>query len=164
MTAHEIFQTLADERASSILNDVREMEPNSFKATLLTIAQHRRLRPVFVQKKPRPEQGAWLVKNLRMKSEDAIAEHILQIYLMKKHPDMLITFLDAAGIEHDGEGMIEDLPEELKADKVKAGADAIFGKFEQADASLYLHVFQMQVDGGWPEIAELLENDDRAKL
>jgi len=165
MKAYEIFQNLPLDRGMQILSDIRELEPNSFKATVLTLARDRKLRPVFIQKKPRDQQAAWCLKTLKLRTEDHVAEHILQVWLMKKHPDILVTFLDAVGIEHDGEGMIEgELPESIDQAMVKAGADAIFDKYDDADAALYLHVFQLQTEDGWPEIADLIANDKRAQI
>ena len=164
MNAHEILKTITDERGIEILNGIREIDPGAFKVVLLTLAEHRRLRPVFVQRKPRPDQAAWMLKNLRMRSEDKVAEHLLQVWLVKAQEEMIVRFLDAVGIDHDGEGMVEELPESLDTDKLKAATEMLFEKFDHDLVTLYLTVFQLQRDGGWPEITEILENDPRAKL
>ncbi len=164
MHAHEILKSLPDERAIEILDTFREIEPASFKAVLLTLAQNRRLRPVFIQRKPRTEQAAWILKHLRLRSEDNLGEHLLQVWLIKTQEEMIVRFLDAAGIDHDGEGMVEELPETIDADKLKAATDMLFEKFDHVLVTLYLTVFQLQRDGGWPEIADILDNDPRAKL
>lgn len=164
MHAHEILKTITDERGTEILNGIREIDPGAFKVVLLTLAEHRRLRPVFIQKKPRADQAAWMLKNLRLRSEDTLATHLLQIWLVKTQEEMIVRFLDAAGIDHDGEGMVEELPETLEADKVKAATDMLFEKFDKDLVTLYLTVFQLQREGGWPEITEILDNDPRAGL
>ena len=164
MNSHEILQTLSDERCITMINELREAEPSGFKAILLTLAEHRRLRPIFVQKKPRPEQAAWILKNLRLRSEETLAQHLLQIWLIKTREEMIVRFLDAAEIDHDGEGMVEDLPESLDPAKVKAAVEPLFEKFGDEVVAIYLHAFQLQREGGWPAIAEILENDPRARL
>lgn len=164
MHAHEILKTIADDLGTEIINGIREIDPGAFKAVLLTLAERRRLRPVFIQRKPRPEQAAWMLKHLRLRSEDNLAEHLLQVWLIKTQEEMIVRFLDAVEIDHDGEGMVEELPETLDADKVKAATDMLFEKFDNDLVTLYLTVFQLQRDGGWPEIADILDNDPRAKL
>jgi hypothetical protein len=164
MSAHEILKTLPDQRGLAILDSIRTIDPNAFKVVLLTLAERRRLRPVFVQKKPRSEQAAWILKNLRLRSEDHVAEHVLQLWLVKTQEEMIVRFLDVAEIDHDGEGMVDELPETLDTEKVKAAADLLFEKFDHPLVTLYLTVFQLQRPGGWPEIAAILEEDPRATL
>ena len=38
---------------------------------------------------------------------------------------MLITFLDEMGIEHDDEGTVDDLPDELDETKLKSAIDRL---------------------------------------
>ena len=62
-----------------------------------------------MQRKPAKAQIEWLVKNIKLKGSEEIAEHVIQLWLMKAHQNLLIQFLDGIGIEHDGEGAAEDL-------------------------------------------------------
>ena len=64
-------------------------------------------------------------------------------------------------IEHDGEGSINDLPEELDADKLKATVDGLLEDNDKDKVILYLIVFQNQTPDGWSTLAELLEKDER---
>lgn len=69
------------------------------------------------------------------------------------------------GIEHDGKGSVEaELPEELDGDKSKEAIDALLAKFDAKLVTAYLHVFNLQKDGGWDCITSALESDDRLKL
>ncbi len=65
------------------------------------------------------------------------------------------------GIEHDGEGSVDNLPETLDADKLKTTADLLLENNPEEIVKIYLHVFQLQKADGWPTLGELLENDDR---
>jgi hypothetical protein len=77
---------------------------------------------------------------------------------------MLKTFLDATEIKHDGEGQVDDLPDKIEAKKAKAGVDALLKGHEPSDVAVYLHMFQRQKEGGWPEIAKELEKRAELKL
>ena len=86
------------------------------------------------------------------------------MWLLKARKEMLVTFLDEAGIEHDGDGGVEDLPDDLEADKVKAAVDKLLSDHPAGEVALYLHLFQMQRSDGWSAIADVLESDKRVKL
>ena len=74
---------------------------------------------------------------------------------------MLTGFLDDLGIEHDGEGSVDDLPEALDVDRVAPAVDHLFAAYPAPEVVLYLHVFQMQTPQGWSEIQEVLATDAR---
>ena len=66
--------------------------------------------------------------------------------------------------EHDGEGSVNDIPEELDADKTKEAVGALCEKHPAEEVAVYLHMFQLQRADGWPELAAAIEADERVKL
>ncbi len=144
---------------------MRDEERDLYKTTLSTLANERKLRPVFIQKKSVAEQIAWLHKTLKLKSSDMVGEHIFQVYFMQGQQDLLVKFCDAMDIEHDGKGSVEGaLPETLDADKLSAAVDTLLESFDAQLVSLYLNVFNIQTDDGWDSISDLLASDERLKL
>ena len=131
---------------------------------MASLAEKRKLRPVFLQRKTVDQQVTWLLDTLKLRSSDQVAEHLLQVWLMRARGGMLVEFLDAAGVEHDGEGGVDDLPESLEAEKVKAAVDALLEKYPAEEVALYLHLFQRQTPAGWPEIAAEIEGRETLKL
>ncbi len=164
MTAHEIFQRASPERSAEVLRYFRENEREAYRSALSSLAAQRKLRPVFIQKKTADAQIAWIVGMLKIKGNEALGAQLLQIWLMKGQPALLIAFLDEAGIAHDGEGGVDDLPETLDQAKVTAGVDRVLADFPADLVAIYLHVFQHQRPGGWPEIAHELATRDALKL
>lgn len=158
MKAHQIFQEMQPEMARSVFQYLRDEQREVYSASLATLAQNRKLRPVFIQRKPAPQQIDWLVKNIQLKGSDEIAEHVIQLWLMKGHQDLLTDFLDGVGIEHDGEGAAEELPEKIDEKKLKKTVDSLLGKHDPDLVRIYIHVFQLQQYGGWPEIDKLIES------
>ncbi|QQL45186.1 hypothetical protein [Sulfuriroseicoccus oceanibius] len=150
--------------AGTIFQYFREEERDAYRGAIASLAAHRKLRPVFVTKKPVDQQFVWLKDACARKQSAGAAEHLLQVWLMRARSEMLVKFLDAAGISHDGEGAIDDLPETLEAEKVKAGVDALLADYPGEEVAVYLHVFQGQTNDGWPELATVLAEDERLKL
>jgi len=161
LASYQLFQKAPVSVSEEILRFMRDEERDVYKQALATLAAGRKLRPVFIQKRPLDKQMAWMVQSLQMKSGDSIAEQLLQVWLLKAKKEMLVDFLDAVGIEHDGDGAVEDLPEEFDADKLKAGIDKILADHSADAAKIYLHLFQTQRTEGWDELGKVLEEDER---
>ncbi len=156
MKPFEIFQEISPDTAASVFQYLRDEQREVYKASLSTLAANRKLRPVFVQRKPAPAQIEWLVKNVKLRASAEIAEHALQLWLMKANQEVLVQFLDGVGIEHDGEGAAEDLPEELDAKKLKSTVDKLLKNHDPEVVKIYLNIFQLQRANGWDALNTLI--------
>lgn len=144
---------------------MRDNERELYKTAISTLANAKKLRPVFVTKKPVPEQILWIVKQLTNARNNPIAEHLLQAFFMKGKQDMLISFCDNLGLKHDGSGTVEEeLPEEFEEEKLKKAVDSLFENYSADLTSLYLQVFNMQTENGWDSLSNILTSDDRITI
>lgn len=165
MKAHELFKLLDPAIVAELFTTFREEEREIYKSTVTSLAQARKLRPVYVQKKPVVEQIAWMHKTLNLRGSDMIGEHLLQVWFMKFQQPLLIKFCDGMEIDHNGEGSVEgELPSELDEAKLCSTIETLFGDFNPKIVSLYLHVFNLQTPGGWESLTKLLAADERVKL
>lgn len=164
MNASELLKAVGPEQNLQIVTWTQKEAREAFTTALHQIGAQRKLRPQYFQNKPRQEQIKWLASYLTWKNFDGVAEQILQLWLLKAKVNMLTAFLDAVGIKHDGKGQVDDLPDELDADKVKAGVDAMLKDNTPAEVVIYLTLFQKQKPEGWPAITSELENRAELKL
>jgi len=164
MRAFEIFRTISPSLGDEIIRSLREHQREVYRAALATLAQQKKLRPQFVQKKTTDQQITWILETLKFKTSDTVAEQILQVWLMKQQSPMLVQFLDAVDVGHDGAGAVDDLPKELETDKVKTAIDGLLGNFPAESVAVYLQIFQLQQPGGWPAVAEVLAQDPRLQV
>jgi len=164
MKAQQLLQAIGPELRQQIISYVQNDERPAYRAVIQSLTQARKLRPQFILEKSRAQQGEWLLNQLYMKINDPVAEQLLQIWLLKSQGTMLITFLDAVGIPHDGKGQVEDLPEEIAEDKAQAGIDALLALYPPQQAALYLHMFQLQRPEGWPGLTAAMEKTEAIKL
>jgi len=162
MKSFEIYQQVAPSLVSDMFLWIRENDRPLYKSAVASLTSARKLRPVFVEKKPVPEQIAWLHKTLKLRTSDTVGEHLLQAYFMKAQQELLKAFCDGMGIEHDGEGSVEgSLPDTLDDDKLKATIDSLIAENDAKLVTLYLHIFNLQTQDGWKNLAEILETDER---
>ena len=165
MNAYEIYQNIKPSIIVDLFIWMRAEERDLYKSTVATLANDRKLRPVFVQKKSIPEQISWMHKTLKLKSSDMIGEHLFQVYFMQGQQTLLVAFCDAMGIEHDGKGSVDGaLPETFDTDKLKAAIDTLLVDFDPQLVSLYLNIFNLQTESGWENLNEILASDERLKF
>jgi len=163
--AHELYSAVDPAIVTEILDWFRANDRNVYKSAVATLATNRKLRPVFIQKKTLPEQYAWILKTLKLNACDTIGEHLLQAYLMSAQQSLLAMFCDGLGIPHDGKGsVVGDLPKKLDAERLANTINKLVDIFDPKMLTLYLHCFNLQVPGGWPDLTAKLESDERLKL
>ncbi len=164
MKAYYIFQQADEETVNNILEWMRNQERAVYRAALRELAALKKLRPQYVQLKPVPEQFAFIKKMLAWKPSEEIGDHLLQVWLLRKHEKMLIEFLDTLGIEHNGHGVVDALPDTLDKEKLAKAVDHLFEKYSAGVASVYLQKFKLQTDTGWEGLADVLANDSRVTI
>lgn len=161
---NEIFARMPADTAEQLLSFLFEKEKPLYKASIESLAKQRKLRPVFVERKPRSERHAWLREMLGKKASESIAAHLLQIWLVGEHKAVLCDFLDELGIKHDENGTIEELPPAPAEADLEKAVNAILQKHDPRVVTVYLHAFQALDDQGWPTLEEALASDARLQL
>lgn len=164
MKSYSLFQKSDEETVNSFLDWMRHQERGVYRAALRELSALKKLRPQFMQQKPVAEQYAWIRKMLASKPAETIGDHLLQVWLIRKHETMLVSFIEKLGIAHNGHGVVDVLPETLDAEKLHAAVDSLFENYPAGAVSIYLHMFQNQTEEGWPELQEILDNDPRVTI
>jgi hypothetical protein len=164
MRSHEIFRECPTGVVNEIFAYLHENEKGVYRAIIQNIATQRKLRPVFIERKPRTERHEWLRQALSRKPADDIAAQTLQIWLLDAQKDLICQFLDALEIPHDGKGFVDQLPAEPAGEKVKAAVDQLLEQHRPEVVAIYLHLFQTMDDVGWKCLEEVLTGDPRLKI
>src|SRR5215217_5370348 len=156
LTPNEILSHMPAESAQQLFAYLMEKDKPLYKATIDSLAQQRKLRPVFVERKPRNERHVWMKEALGRKQNEGVAAHLLQIWLIGAHKELLCDFLDALGIAHDENGTIENLPDAPPREKLQAAVDTLLTKHDRGVVAVYLHAFQALDENGWPTLEAAL--------
>lgn len=161
---HEIFSKLPADVSERLFGFLHESEKPLYRTTIAKLAEQRKLRPVFLERKPRAERHAWLQEALGRKTNDAVAAHLLQIYLVGGNKDMLCDFLDHLGIAHDENGTVQELPPPPEKEKLAGAINILLEKYPPGVVKVYLHAFQALDETGWSSLGEILAEDARLHL
>ncbi len=164
MRSYEIFGACSAELANAIFAYLHEHEKPVYRAIIQNLANQRKLRPIFVERKPKTERHEWLQQALSRKPADDVAAQTLQIWLLGAQKDLICEFLDALEIPHDGKGFVDALPPEPSGDKLKIAVDQLLQRHRPEIVAVYLQVFQTMDDAGWKGLAEILATDPRLKV
>ncbi len=163
LTAHEIFSGLAPAEAHELLESLHEANKPAYKGVVQATAARRKLRPVFLERKPRAERHQWMQGVLGQPASEDLALEILQNWLLGPQRAVLSDFLDALEIRHE-DGLIDDIPPQPPREKVDAAVEAIAAKHPALAVKVYLNLFQPLDAGAWPDLDALLVIDPRLAL
>jgi hypothetical protein len=163
LTSHELLGFMSPPLAMEILTYAYESDKPLYKATLAAVAENRRLRPVFLERQPRPQRNATIVATLAKPSLEIVTANLIRTWLLKKYTSLLGDFLDALGIAHK-EGVVEDLPATMEDIKLAAAVDKVLEKYPPEIVAVYLNAFSEMNEVQWPNLKTMLESDKRLQL
>lgn len=163
LTSHELLGFMSPSLANEILNWTYDSERATYKATVQAVADARKLRTVFLERQPRPQRHATMIAALNRPNLEMVASTLLRTWLVKKHKDMLVDFLNTLGIEHE-DGVVEGLPESVDDAKLKDAVEMLLGKYPHEAVGVYLNAFNDMNEANWQNLKALLEGDSRLQL
>jgi len=164
MRPSEIIERMPPEAACEAIGRIEAIDRDSYRALLSTSAERRKLRPVFLEKKPRAERHRWIAGTLSRPANDDLAEQSLQIWLLGDYKEMICGYLDAVGIEHDGEGFLETVPGQPEEAVLRAALDNMLESYPAPVVATYLRMFEAIEETDWPLLTELLDTDERLRF
>jgi hypothetical protein len=163
LTSHELFGFMSPAMANDILDFAYENDRDLYKLTVNAVADAKKLRPIFYERKPRVERNKDVIAMLTKPRLDLAAANLIRGWLLKKHNAMLAGFLDSLGITHK-DGVVEDLPESVEDAKLKAAVDRLLTAYPPEQVAVYLNAFYSMNDVAWPTLKQMLESDPRLQF
>jgi len=163
MTSHELFAAMPPALATEILEYTFTDDKSIYRAALDTVAQSRKVRPVFLERQPRTQRHALMVACLSRPALQMAADGLIRNWLLKKQNALLVEFLDALKIPHE-KGAVENLPPSIDDEALKAAVDGLLARHPPEIVALYLHAFNNMYDARLSNLDALLQTDPRLKL
>ncbi len=160
----DLFAQMPPDLAGGIFSHLHASARPTYALAVQALAAQRRLRPVFIERKPRTERHAWLQAALGRPASEPVAANLLQTWLTSAQSPLLCDFLDALGIPHDGKGNIDSLPPPPDGETLRAAVDGILAKYPRETVVVYLHCFLTMDPETWAPLAAFLQNDSRLAL
>lgn len=163
LTSHELLGFMSPDLALEILTYTHENDKAVYRAALGAVAEARKVRPVFLERQPKPQRHATMLATLARPALEMMTASLIRTWLLKKHNAMLCDFLDALAITHK-DGVVDDLPASIEDSKLNGAVDSLLGKYPREVVAVYLHAFQGMNEVEWPNLKAMLESDKRLEL
>ncbi len=163
LTSHELFGFMSPGLAARILEFTHDNNKELYRNTLGAVAEAKKVRPAFLERSPRPARHAGMATILARPRLELIAANVLREWLMKQQVAMLSDFLNGLAIPHK-DGAVDDLPQTVDDEKLKASVDALLAKYPSEEIAVYLNAFYTMNDVRWPSLETMLKNDTRLQF
>jgi hypothetical protein len=164
MSPNDIFVQMPESTSTAMLTEILDNEKPLYKNLIENLANQRKLRPIFIERKPRAERFAWIKDALGRRQNEPVAANLLQIWLVSRHSAMLCDFLDSLGIRHDDNGTVDQIPPQPEKAAIEAAVSALLEKYDGSVVAVYLNAFQALDETGWPLLDEIIVADPRLQL
>jgi len=163
MTSHELLAFMPPELAVQIIEQTFADDKSVYRTTVAAVAEARRVRSVFLERQPRVERHKLMLNMLTRPMLEAAASNLIRGWLLKKQIPMLADFLNSLGIPHK-DGIVEQLPEKMEDDKLKAAVAALLAKYPKATVAVYLHAFNTMNETSWANLNTMLDTDPQLQF
>ncbi|MEI7938878.1 MAG: hypothetical protein WCK27_19515 [Verrucomicrobiota bacterium] len=163
LTSHELFGFMSPALANEILTYTHEADKPLYQATLSAVADARKLRPAYFKRQPRAHQHELIMATLARPAMEMVSGNLLRVWLLKKHKQMLVDFLDALAIANQ-EGVVDQLPPTMENAKLSAAVAGLLAKHPPEAVAVYLHAFNEMNEVEWPNLKTMLDADPRLQL
>lgn len=163
LAAHEMFAFMSPALAREIVENLHAQERDTYRASLNAVAEFRKVRPLFLERKPRAEQHQAILESFTRPRLELSAIAALQAWLMKSQLAMLVDFLNALELKHEN-GAVDDLPPSMDDARLTAAIEGLLAKYTPEKVALYLRAFNDLSKANWDNLGKLLESDPRLQL
>ena len=163
LSCHELFGFMPATLAIEIVDTIFHADKPAYHTLLNTVAAARKVRPEFLQKKPRTERHRDMATSLSSPRLEEAAALLLRQWLTTTQSGMLVDFLNRLGIAHR-QGIVEDFPDTVEDAALAAAVEELLGKYPEKNVSVYLHSLAAMKLVTWPNLATMLQQDPRVQL
>ena len=149
--------------ALQILEHTHQENKELYRAALASVAEMRKVRPLFFERTPRAQRHAEMVAAMGRPRLELTAANLIREWLLKKKNTMLCDFLDALGVIHK-EGAADELPATMDDEKLRAAVNTLLGKYTAEEVAVYLNAFYSMNQVHWPNLEVMLQNEPKLQF
>ncbi len=127
MRPYQIFAAMDAEAAQRFFGGLSEGAPGMFSQLLHAAAAAMKSRPAYVKKLSLDKQCSAMRRALARVGANALAEEMLAVYFLECRKELLVEWLDLAGLAHDEGTLEEDEPTQPAEEKLLAAVQVLVG-------------------------------------
>lgn len=152
-TSNRLWKALsAEEKTLAAAELVKDQTPVVRASVIAVVAEARKMRAVAARQLP-PEAQARIVATVREPGEILASSLLVALHLGPRRA-MLIAFLDALGLPHEGGVLTDEATEAISVDDLKKGCAALSSQAPSA-IRIYLNTLWLQDSTRWANAREV---------
>ncbi|MGH0033443.1 MAG: hypothetical protein ACQGVK_00295 [Myxococcota bacterium] len=159
MRPFQIFSAMAPERAERFFEKLNDSSPAVFEQTVAAAAAAMKARPGFLRKRPFAQRVQAVRRSLARVGGDTVAEELLAVYFLEGRKELLLEWLDKAGVKHEDGVLTEESPAQPAPDALRASVEAFRTADDDEDRELLLQAFSAQGSIDWPDLERMVAGD-----
>jgi hypothetical protein len=159
MRSYQVFAAMSQEQAVSLMRDLSQKSPAMFRQAVDAAAMAIRARPVYLRRQPFEKRAAAVRRALSRVVANPVADELLAVYFIECRKDLLVEWLDLAGVKHADGTLEEEAPSPPADSELRAAVESFRTKEDDPDRGLLLQAFAAQAAIEWPTLDALLGSD-----
>ena len=163
LKCHELMGFVSPALAQEVVECTFANDKALYRAVLAAVADAARVRPAFMEKKPRVQRHAEMIRALASPRLEEAAANLLRGWLVKAQTSILTDFLDTLGVPHE-KGVVNDFPKTIDDEKLKAAVDLLLSKYPPEKVIVYLSTVKASGGADWENLGKMLAEDPRLQL
>lgn len=162
MRAHQVFAAMSDEQAERMLGLLKEQSPAVYTQSVAAAASAFKARPRFLLQQPDDKRARMVRRALSRVAAAPLAEEVLASYFLDARKELLVEWLDAAGVAHEDGSLEDDRPAPPDAKALGAALEKFraAGGDDAEERELLLRAFAAQSAIDWPDLEARLSARD----
>jgi len=158
MRSFQVFAAMSPERAVEMMRALSKQSPHMFRQAVDAAAIAIKARPVYMRRQPFEKRAETVRRSLGRVVANPIADELLAVYFLECRKDLLMDWLDRAGLAHDEGTLEEEEPPEPDAETLTKALDSFLAVDDDPDRDLLLRAFAAQDAVEWPTLDARLES------
>ena len=162
MRAFQVFAGMSSEQAVRVMEEIADKAPTVYAQSMALAGAALNARPQFILKQ-KPERRAETIRKVlaRVRSNE-MAEEALATYFIDARKELLVTWLDLLGLEHEDGILTTDQPEAPDKAKIEEAVSKFRAsdEGEESDRELLLRAFAAQTAIDWPDLENAIGLSD----
>jgi len=159
MRSFQVFGGMQAEHATRMLRTLSKAVPQVFREALDAAALASKSRPTYLRSQPFERRAQAVRRALSRVASNVLADEILAVYFLECRKELLVEWLDVAGLAHEDGTLEEEEPAQPEEATLSAAVQKFLGADDDEDRRLLLRAFSAQQAIDWPLLDALLAEE-----
>ena len=147
---------MSPEESEAFFSKIKESAPTLFAQSVHAASAALKSRPAFMLKQPFPKQVSAVRRALSRVAANPMADETLALYFLEVRKELLVEWLDTAGVPHEDGALTEDSPAEPESDALHQAVEKFRKADQDDDRELLLRAFAAQSSIEWLTLDALI--------